>query len=157
MFTNNIAFAISLGLLALSCSCLLDLGLRRNLYSLSDTRERFDETKNWQIRFFSFRVQFRARIGRSKHVNIILEPLIAREIFTPSSRSFYLSFYHWNIAAHNVNPGSSSLFSLWKSTLRSSSKLSPANKCTSIKACLVVHCVDNLAARALYHVIITVP
>lgn len=157
-FTNNIAFAISPGLLALSCSCLLDLGLvRRNLCSLSGTRERFDRTKNWQTRF----PFFSGAISSTNwtHVNIYIRAINS----TRNLHSFFVLSFSHSLTKHSLLPRtilpwlSSSLFFPWKCTLRSSSKLSCVNNCTSIKACLVVHCVDNLAARALYHVITPVP
>lgn len=90
------------------------------------------------------RVQFRARIERSKHVNIAHQQ--HEKSFTPSS--FFLSL--------NLSPKKKcrtmltlthSLFFLWKLLWANSWAIS----CTSTKACLV-HC-DNLVARALYHVI----
>lgn len=158
IFTNNIAFAISLGLLALSYSCLLDLGLRRNLYELERHSGAIQQKKKKidEIRFPFFLGAISntnwTQQARQHYIRVI-NSIIKIFLFVP----FFLSFHHWNTFAHNINPGSSSLFSSWKYILRSSSKLSCANNSsTSIKACLVVHCVDNLAARALYHVIITV-
>lgn len=110
----------SLGLLALSCSCLLDVGLRRSRCSLSGTRSRFDRTEKltdpWHLSGCSFEHENGASTSTLSNStkNLSLPP-----------HSFFLSFCHRKKISHNVNPYSSSSENYFELTFERSAAPAP--------------------------------